>query len=223
MRLPFSEDQFFDVFRLYNEAVWPAQWLFNVLSLVVIALAVMGSPRAPRAVPAILAALWLWMGAVYHLVFFADVNGAAYGFGALFILQGVVFAWLALRSTPLIFTRRRDAAAVGGWLLVLYALVVYPAVGLSLGHVYPASPTFGLPCPTTIFTIGLLLWAKPRIPGALLVIPMAWSVVGASAVSLFGVMEDAMLPVVGIVGGVLVVWKGRRQEGERARAPGVAS
>ena len=211
MRLPFSEDQFFDVFRLYNEAVWPAQWLFNVLALVVIALAIMGSPRAPRAVPAILAAFWLWMGAVYHLVFFADVNRAAYGFGALFMLQGAVFAWLAMRSTPLVFTRRRDGAAVGGWLLVLYALIVYPALGLSLGHVYPASPTFGLPCPTTIFTLGVLLWARPSLPWGVLAIPLLWTIVGSAAALQLGVWQDIGLAVAALVVTVLMIdrrWHG---------------
>lgn len=211
MRLPFSEDQFFAVFRLYNEAVWPAQWVFNVLALVVIALVVMGSPRAPRTVPAILAALWLWMGAVYHLVFFADVNRAAYGFGALFILQGAVFAWLALRSTPLGFTRRRDAAAVGGWLLVLYALIIYPAVGLSLGHVYPATPTFGLPCPTTLFTLGVLLWARPALPWGVLAIPLLWTIVGSAAALQLGVWQDLGLAVAALLVVVLMIdrrWHG---------------
>lgn len=40
-------------------------------------------------------------------------------------------------------------------LLILYALIGYPAFGYFAGHHYPSVPVFGVaPCPTTIFTIG---------------------------------------------------------------------
>lgn len=47
-----------------------------------------------------------------------------------------------------------------------------PSLGVAIGHTYPAQPTFGLPCPTTIFTFGLLLWVRPPVPWSLLVIPV---------------------------------------------------
>ena len=34
MRLPFTTDQFLDVFRAYNDAVWPAQWLLYALGVI---------------------------------------------------------------------------------------------------------------------------------------------------------------------------------------------
>jgi hypothetical protein len=194
MRLPFTADQFFEVFRSYNEAVWPAQWLFNVLAIVALTMAVMHYRRNSRGVPAILAVFWMWMGAVYHLAFFAEVNPAAYVFGALFLAQALLFAWLAWRAR-LTFAPRSDAAGIAGWLLILYALILYPAVGLLLGHAYPASPTFGLPCPTTLFTLGVLLWARPAVSWGVLVIPMLWTIVGSVAALQLGVWEDLGLAV----------------------------
>ena len=41
MRLPFTTDQFLDVLRRYNEAVWPAQWALLLLEVG----AVPGRPR----------------------------------------------------------------------------------------------------------------------------------------------------------------------------------
>jgi hypothetical protein len=199
MRLPFTADQFFEVFRQYNEAVWPAQLLLTLLAVALLALAVLNHPRHPRLVPAILAALWLWMGAAYHLTFFAEVNPAAFLFGALFLVQGLLFAWLAVRETTFTFSPRSSAGGVAGWALVLYALVVYPALGLMLGHAYPASPTFGLPCPTTIFTLGVLLWARPFLPWRLLVIPMGWTIVGGVAALQLGVWEDLGLVVAAMI------------------------
>ena len=45
-------------------------------------------------------------------------------------------------------------AALGG------ALVAYPVLSAMLGREFPEMPTFGLPCPTTIFTLGLLAFLK---------------------------------------------------------------
>ena len=34
MNLPFTAEQFFDVFRRYNESVWPAQLALNAIALI---------------------------------------------------------------------------------------------------------------------------------------------------------------------------------------------
>lgn len=189
MRLPFSDQQFLDVFRLYNESVWPAQWVLASAALAALWLALRPGRGPARAVSAILAGLWLWAGLAYHVVFFTLINGAALGFGVLFVVQAALFAWLALRGT-LVFHPRRDAAGVAGGALVAYALVIYPLIGYALGHRFPEAPTFGLPCPTTIFTFGLLLWARPTVPRIALVIPSVWAIIGTSAAVRLGMTED---------------------------------
>src|SRR6478735_636787 len=45
----------------------------------------------------------------------------------------------------------------------------------------PAVPTFGLPCPTTIFTIGVLLFAKAPVPRSAFIVPVLWALVGSTA------------------------------------------
>lgn len=40
MRMPFSREEFVGVFALYNESVWPLQWLLIALAVIVIMLAV---------------------------------------------------------------------------------------------------------------------------------------------------------------------------------------
>jgi len=52
--------------------------------------------------------------------------------------------------------------------------------------------TFGVPCPTTLLTLGLLLIAEPS-SWALAAIPIAWALVGGSAALLLGVKADLML------------------------------
>jgi Family of unknown function (DUF6064) len=210
MAPPFSSEEFFQVFAAYNTAVWPAQVLLNALAVTAIVIALRNPPWAGKAIAGFLASLWLWMGVVYHWIFFSAINPAARLFAVAFVAEGALLAWLGLRTRGLRFEPRTDAFGVAGAALMAYALAVYPMLGVAFGHTYPAQPTFGLPCPTTIFTVGMLLWARPKVPWLALLVPALWSVVGMSAVRSFSVVEDAVLPVAGILGGALVLLKNRR-------------
>jgi uncharacterized protein DUF6064 len=198
VKLPFTVDQFFDVFRRYNDAVWPAQWVLVALALIAIAGAVRATARAARIVSASLACLWLWMAFAYHIAFFSKINPMAPVFGALFLVQGLILLPLG-GYKDLAFEPRRDLAGVMGALLVIYALVIYPALGFVLGRRYPALPTFGLPCPTTIFTLGLLLWARPAAPRRVVVIPLLWAAIASTAALRLGVREDLGLTVSALI------------------------
>jgi hypothetical protein len=219
MHVPFTTEQFFEVFRRYNEAVWPAQFGLYALALIAVALAARGSPRTDRIVAGILALLWLWMGVVYHLMFFRAINPAAVLFGALFVAQAGLFAWNGVFQTRLAFRPQRDWTGLIGGLFLLYGLVAYPVLGYLLGHRYPSSPTFGLPCPTTIFTFGLLFWAARPIPRAILIIPILWSALGVQAAIQLGVREDLGLFVAGAAALVLLFQRDRRNRGAPQASP----
>jgi hypothetical protein len=60
-------------------------------------------------------------------------------------------------------------------------------------------PIFGVPCPTTILTIGFFLSAKDPLPRMLTVIPILWAFIGGSAAFLLGVHADLALLVSGII------------------------
>lgn len=209
--MPFTIDEFLDVFRRYNEAVWPAQWILLILALIAVA-AAFRARWLTRAPAFILAVLWLWTGVVYHLAYFRAINPAAAIFGALFVVQAGIFVWLALRKPAVRFTVPRDVAGVLGGLMIVFALIVYPSLGWLAGHRYPAAPTFGLPCPTTVFTFGLLLWVQPALPRRVLIIPVLWSMVATVAALQLGMMEDFSLPVVAVVASAVVLRRERRIE-----------
>ena len=215
MAMPFTVEQFFDVFRRYNEAIWPLQWVLVASAVLAVFVALRGGSRADRAASMVLAVLWLWAGVMYHLVFFRTINPVAVWFGVLFVSQGALLAWFGLRC-GLTFHPRGDGAGIAGGVLLLYVLVLYPVLGHALGHRYPAAPTFGLPCPLTIFTFGLLLWARPPVPRSLLVIPTLWAIVGTVAALRFGVREDFGLLVAAVLAAsVLLVRGGRRRHALR--------
>ncbi len=198
MNLPFTVDQFLQVFANYNNAVWPLQVVLNLFALIVIYLAVKRSSFTDKVVPFVLSFLWIWMGWVYHISFFSAINPAAFGFGAIFIFQGMLFFLSAWKGQVTYRATLGWRQAVGS-LFIVYGLVIYPLLGHSFGHVFPNSPTFGVPCPTTIFTFGVLLWST-GLPKYLLIIPALWSVVGFTATLTLGITEDIGLLVAGVVG-----------------------
>jgi hypothetical protein len=158
-----------------------------------------------RVIAGILAFLWLWTGLAYHIAFFADINPAAKLFGVFNVLQGMVFLTYGVVRARLTFGFRPDARGIVGALLIFYALVIYPVLGYWFDHVYPKSPTFGLPCPTTIFTFGILLWTVGKVPRAILVIPFLWSLIGFSAALTMGIHEDIGLLVSGVLGTTMIM------------------
>jgi hypothetical protein len=198
--VPFTTDEFFGVFRDYNLAVWPAQWVLTAVGVAALACALSRRPLGPRVALALLAGLWLWMAVAYHLAHFWRVNPAAPLFALAFAAGAALLLGAALRSTTPRFELRRSPRSTVGIALAVYGLAVYPLLNPLFGHAYPAAPGFGLPCPTTIFTIGVLGLAWPRPPRALLVVPVAWSVVGTAAAVALGVYQDYVLGLAGLWG-----------------------
>jgi hypothetical protein len=217
MSLPFTTEQFLEIFKQYNVAIWPLQVVVTAIGACTAVLAALGRRRS--LVSILLASLWLWTAVVYHWTFFTRINPAAWLFGAVWLGGAAAFAWHAVRP-PL----RPPAGAVSalcrlvGGSLVVYALVLYPILGHFDGRAYPYAPTFGAPCPVTILTFGVLWLSAPIGRRYLLVAPLLWALVGSSAAFTLGVREDMGLAVAGLSGLVLLfrrVAAPAKQEAER--------
>lgn len=206
MNLPFSREEFFHVFEQYNEAVFPMQIVLNLMAIICLLLIWKKNRYSDQLISTILAGLWIWIGIVYHIGYFASINKAAYLFGSLFIVQGILFFVMGSLKKLIHFTPIWNNYTYIGSFFVVYGLVLYPLLGYFLEHRYPENPTFGLPCPTTIFTFGLLLWADPKLPKYLLIIPLLWALVGFNAALSLGVREDIMLLIAGLIGTGLIYY-----------------
>jgi hypothetical protein len=178
MDLPFSLTDFLNVFKSYNQSIYPLQIVFYFIAFFCIYLLFTKNKNTTKVISIVLSFFWLWMGIVYHIVFFSAINKAAYFFGGFFIMQGIMFAGCGLIRKKLSFEYTKSTANNVGILLIGYALIIYPVLGTFLGHAYPYSPTFGLPCPTTIFTFGILLFTNKKMPWHLLIVPLLWSIIG---------------------------------------------
>jgi hypothetical protein len=92
----------------------------------------------------------------YHVAFFSKINPMAYAFAAVSLAGAVLLFWHGVVRRSLEFRFIKHARSIVGLLLIIFALLLYPAWSHLAGTLYPAMPTFGLPCPTTIFTVGML-------------------------------------------------------------------
>jgi hypothetical protein len=70
--------------------------------------------------------------------------------------------------------------------------LAYPAITLLLGHTYPRMPAFGVPCPTTLVTVGWLLTCQTP-PRVVLIAPVLWGLIGGSAAVVLAVPADYAL------------------------------
>lgn len=214
--LPFTSEQFLAVFANYNRAIWPIQLIAYLLGGLAVALLLLKRREGDRAISGVLAAMWLWTGVGYHGLWFSAINQAAYLFAALFILQGCYLLYAGVYGGQIRFGRRSDLATCLGAAFVSYSTLIYPLIGSATGHHYPELPIFGVtPCPVTIFTFGLLLFAVRPVPRWLLVVPFAWSLIGGSAAIVLNVPQDWFLLASGGLAVPLIV-RQNRLGGERA-------
>lgn len=211
MKLPFTRDEFLGVFARYNEAVWPAQFVLVALAMLAVFALIRRWPQANRIASVTLGLLWLWSGLVYHLLFFSRINRLAIAFGVLFLIQSCLWLGGGVGRSGLRFDMRvARARRTLGALIIAYSLVIYPLLGIAFGHAWPDAPTFGAPCPVVLFTFGLLVWGGASPPKVLLIVPLAWAVMGTTAAIQLTMYEDWGLLISGVIA-ALVLLPRRRQ------------
>ncbi|MGE5437055.1 MAG: DUF6064 family protein [Syntrophothermus sp.] len=197
--MPFTTKEFLEVFKNYNLSVYPAQIILNLAAILILSHLFLKRNYSDKFINLFLAILWLWIGIVYHWLFFTSINSAAYGFAILFILQGLIFFYFGVVKDKIKYDYKGNDNKVISLFIITYSLIIYPLLGILGGHIYPYNPTFGLPCPTTIFTFGIILFANTRIKWYFIIIPILWSVIGLSAAWNFGIYEDVGLIMSGLI------------------------
>ena len=135
----------------------------------------------------LLAVHWSWSALAYHAAFFTQINPAAWLFTGLFLAEAVLFARCAIGRGQLRFSTGPPMRRLQAGSLVAFSLL-YPLINVAQGFSFPRMATFGVPCPTTILTLGLLLVAEP--PSWNLAYP---DCMGSRRPSLLGVHADIML------------------------------
>lgn len=211
--MQFTSQEFLNLFEEYNLSLWPLQMLLYSLGIFAITFIMLRKRTEGVAVNVMLAILWFWMGAVYHLLYFSTINSLAFFFGILFIIQSAIFIWSGVLGDQLVYRWKLDSRGITGLLFVVFSFFIYPYLSAFYGHSYPQTPTFGLPCPTTIFTFGILLFSAKKLAWYIFIIPLLWSFIGFYAALNLDMKEDYSLLVAGVVGTLFLIFS-RYSEGK---------
>jgi hypothetical protein len=198
MTTPFTPEQFFNVFALYNAAVFPAQVIIMIFGILGVFAVRSGLVWKNRFISGMLASLWLWTGIVYHVTFFSAINNAANIFGGLFVLEGLYLLWEGVFRDRLKYEFSPTMKGYLGYFFILYGLLIYPVISYLIESQAERIISPGLPCPTTILTFGFFMLAAPKFPKYLLILPALWALIGISAVINLGVYQDLMMQVAAI-------------------------
>lgn len=199
MTLPYTVEVFFAAMAEYNAAWFPAAPIALLLSVFAFVLALQPLPGRPgaagRIVGAILAAAWIWVGAVHQLHHMATLNFMAPVYGLAWIAEGVLIAFTCVLRGSVDFRFGNDLRGRTGLTLALIGLLGYPLAVPALGYGWQAVPLPGIaPNPTAIFTAGLLLAARDRPPLHLFVLPLCWTGVAAVSAWLLDFPLDYAVP-----------------------------
>lgn len=199
MKPPFTSEQFLSVFADYNLSVFPMQVLILLLGLS--SYFILRSNYAWKSlfIGIYLGIIWLWVGLVYHIGFFSELNKPAFVFGAFFILQALfIFYELLIRKRIRLSFTRTPFNDIGLF-FIFYGLLLYPLINLLSEGTINHTISIGLPCPTTITTAGFLMLNKEKTTWYLFIIPFLWSLVGISAALNFGIYQDFLMLISAII------------------------
>jgi hypothetical protein len=200
MNIPFTTEQFFEVIVNYNRSVFPAQVLLFLGGLLSVLMIHSGkSAHRNRIIGGFLGFLWIWTGITYHLMFFTTINKAAYGFGILYIIQGLLFLYETFFRKKLEFEFQPQLRDFLAYFFILFGLVIYPILIYSMELSLEGTISLGLPCPSTILTFGFLLLTTTSLSKYLLTIPVLWAIIGTSAAFNFGVYPDYLLIISAVI------------------------
>ena len=216
MQLPFTREQFFDLFAAYNDALWPAVVALWVASTVIVA-------RRLQCATSMIAG-WRPHGRAlggphlaYHVALFTSINPAAWLFAALFLGQAVLIFRVGVVQRRLSFAPWGNAWAPLAWACA-YSLA-YPVVNAIDHRSLLENPDVR----PSVSDDDLYCW-RVDVGDAAVLEPLGGSSdlgIGGSAPFLLGVYADVALPIAGVA---LAIFSVKRTTPERgAGLPPVAS
>ncbi len=205
----FTLEKFLVTLENYNLDIWPLQIVSYILGIAAIVLAIKRTRYSNQAISLILSVYWLWIGIVFCILYWAKTFNLALIFGIILIIQGLLFSYVFIKKN-ISFSYSGNYLSIIGIVLIFYAMIGYQLIGLFRGPIYPHLFAFGLvPCPTMIFTLGLLLWTDKKIPKYIIIIPALFSLMGIEAV-IKGIYEDIGLFVLGLLAVILIFLRDKK-------------
>ena len=195
----------------YGASIWPAQIVFFVAAIVLVALAMLKPGRLwDTLIKLYFTVSYAWNAILFFLIHARGLTGSIYGnalYCAIFMLVSALFA-------VDIFRRRMSfSLPEAGWrkyaTVVLFIFVFcYPLVGALLGHpvarlLFPGA----VGCPTTALALVLLSTALPRVDRTVYIVLLVFAIPATPFLQIarYGVYEDGIMLISGIYALVMLV------------------
>lgn len=198
--LPYTAEVLFALFDEYNLAIRPLQGVALFLTASILMLALRSRENRSRLITAILAAGWIWTGAVFHLVYFRELNFAAPAYGAVFILQGALLFWTGVYRNRISIRFQRKPASYAGAVIFILSALILPVIDWQQGLSWTEA-RFALLAPGTTagLTLGLLMMVDRRPPLWIGAIPVLWTTVVGAHAAVLGIYQDIALTAAGLI------------------------
>ena len=193
----YTEHAYYGLFARMNLRLWPSQFVALAAGMLVAVLLLSGGARKSRAGAVLLALAWGAVAAFYFFHEYATIHTFARWFAVAFGIEAAVLLVAAARrrptegATPL-------ARAIGGGVMMAFALLVQPLFAPLTGRPWSQAELFALaPDPTVTFTFGAMLTLGAGW-GAWL-IPVLWTLYNATTLRVLHAPEWAVLPSVAAI------------------------
>lgn len=199
-----------------NEALYPLSLLIPLGSAATFVLLMLYARREPgqrssNYLKILFALIYVYSGGTILLmlgeteIIFAMVGAIAMWGVALLLLIDVYWDKTRFTLNLETFTHIR----LGGVILIIMGVLIYPVLEVLTGHVWPAMVLFTAECPTTISLIGLYLTAVPKSNKLLLSVVSLNAVYTGFAVALAGFLTDVLYGMAGLAGllAIIVYWR----------------
>lgn len=198
--LPYGDDVLFALYRRFLLELWPIALPLAVLTVAALPAALRFGTAGARFAAIVMGFAWIWVGAVFHLQYFATINFAAPVYGWLFVLQGLLILGHGVRHPRFTLTPTFGHRRASALLVITFAVIAYPVLDqLDGASAWPLRLVALAPAPTALFTLGLLALAEQRIPTGLWIIPVGWSAVAGYNGWVLGLPADLATPVVALL------------------------
>jgi hypothetical protein len=172
--LLFSPRVYWRMLELHNAELWPVQVLALAAGLATAFAALRRTRSRDRSVVLVLAAVWAFVGWSFLWNRYATINWVIAYVAPAFAIEAALLLLVGTMLKGLAFGRR-GIAGWAGLFLVAVGVVAYPVLPPLFGRPWSAAELFGVaPDPTAVATLGLLLFARGRLPLMLIPIPLAW-------------------------------------------------
>jgi hypothetical protein len=179
--LMFSPQTYYRLFGLYNADLWPAHVLALVLGASCSILFFGHIDRARPWIIAIVAAGWMSVAWFYFWTRYASIHLAAGYFALAFVVESLLLLGMGLSHSRFILARAGRWRRRTGLGIFLFALGLYPVLGLALGRSWTQAEVIGLaPDPTALATLGILLLTGTRSFWVLAPIPILWCLISGA-------------------------------------------